>query len=84
MSIIEHYLKSCRELTRCCSQNGWIDTESLRYSILIETGNELVVKVEFDELLMDGTGSCSRRLPCSGQVHLLLDRVGRIIRAEVL
>ena len=84
MSMIEHYLKSCRELTRCCSQNGWIDTESLRYRILIESGNELVVRVEFDELLMDGTANCGRRLPCSGQVHLLLDRVGRIIRAEVL
>ena len=84
MSIIEHYLKSCRELTRCCSQNGWIDTESLRYRILIETGNELVVNVEFDELLMDGTGISNRRVPCFGQVHLLLDRVGRIIRAEVL
>ena len=84
MSSIEHYLKSCCELTRCCSQNGWIDTESLRYSILIETGNGLVVHVEFDELLMEGTANSGRRVPCSGQVHLLLDRVGRIIRAEVL
>ena len=84
MSIIEHYLKSCRELTRCCSQNGWIDTESLRYRILIETGNELVGNVEFDELLMEGTGTRGRRVHCSGQVHLLLDQVGRIIRAEVL
>jgi hypothetical protein len=84
MSIIEHYLKSCRELTRCCSQNGWIDTDSLQYSIIIETGNELVVNVEFDELLLEGNGNYDRRVPCSGQVHLFLDRVGRIIRAEVL
>lgn len=84
MSSLEHYLRSCRELTRCCSQSGWIDPETLRYRVLIETGNELVVNVEFDELLLEGTGNCGRRVPCSGQIRLLLDRVGRIVRAEVL
>ena len=84
MSIIEHYLKSCRELTCFCSRNGWIDNDSLRYTIIVETTNEIFVEVEFDELLMEGPGSSSRRVPCCGQLHLHLDRYGRIMRAEVL
>ena len=84
MSIIEHYLKSCRELTRFCSRNGWIDNDSLRYTVIVETTNEIFVEVEFDELLMEGPGSSSRRVSCCGQLHLHLDRYGRIMRAEVL
>jgi hypothetical protein len=84
MTAIEHYLKSCRELARCCSRRGLIDTDSLHYRVLVETSSELVVDVEFDEVLPEGPSGEDRRIPCRGQLHLLLDRVGRIVHTEVL
>jgi len=84
MPKIEHYLKSCRELSRFCSCNGCIDNDSLRYTIIMETSNEIVIDVEFEELLMEGSGSLGGRVRCFGQLHLFLDQLGRVIRAEVL
>jgi len=84
MSCIKHYLKSCRELTHLCSLNGCIDTDSLRYTVIIESGHELVVAVEFDEWLLEGTANSGSRVACRGQLHLFLDRLGRISHAEVL
>ena len=84
MSKIEHYLKSCRELTCFCSRNGWVDNDSLRYSIIMETSNELVIDIEFEELLMESPGNIANRIRCFGQLHLFLDQLGRVIRAEVL
>jgi hypothetical protein len=34
MQNIERYLLSCRELTAFCSQNGWIDNQSMNYEII--------------------------------------------------
>lgn len=84
MSAIDRYLTSCRELTRFCSQNGWIDNHSLRYTIMMETGNEAIIEVEFDELLRDGSGRIGGRITCRGQLHLFLDDYGRVVRVDVL
>ena len=84
MSTVEKYLKNCRELTRFCSRNGWIDSHSLRFTIIVESNEELIVDVEFDELLMESPGCQSERIPCFGQVHLYLDRLGRVVRAEAV
>ena len=84
MSKIKQYLKSCRELTRFCSRNGCIDNDSLRYTVLMETSNEIVIDIEFEELLMEGSGNPGRRIRCFGQLHLFLDQLGRVIRTEVL
>ena len=40
--------------------------------------------VEFDELLLESSGGDGDRIPCFGQLHLFLDRLGRGIRAEAL
>jgi hypothetical protein len=50
----------------------------------VESSEELVVDVEFDELLLESSGCEGERIPCSGQVHLFLDRLGRVVRAEAL
>ena len=84
MMLIESYLKSCRELSRFCSRNGWIDNDSLRFTIVMEIGNELIVDVEFDELLLADQGGLAGRISCRGQIRLLTDRFGHVIRAEVL
>lgn len=84
MSLIESYLKSCRELARFCSQRGWIDSSSLRFHVIMEFGNELIVEIQFDELIMEGSGNVNERMPCRGQLHLVTDRYGHVIRAEAL
>jgi hypothetical protein len=84
MSLIESYLKSCRELVRFCSQSGWIDGDSLRYRVIREFGNELIVEIEFDEVMTGASGSIGSRVPCRGQLHLVTDRYGHVIRAEAL
>ena len=84
MSTIESYLKSCRELTCFCSGNGWIDNDSLHFRIVMETENEIFVDVEFEEMLMEGSGCRGGKVSCHGQMHLFLDPFGRVIRAEVL
>ncbi len=84
MAAIEHYLKSCSELTRLCSLNGLVDSDSLKYTIIIESDCEIVVAVEFDEWLLEGSTGRGKRIACRGQLHLFLDRLGRIHHAEVL
>jgi len=84
MSTVEKYLKNCRELTRFCSRNGWIDQQSLRFTVIVESSEELIIDVEFDELLMESPDCQSERIHCFGQVHLYLDRLGRVIRAEAI
>ena len=84
MSKIDIYLKSCRELSRFCSGNGWIDNSSLRYTIIWQNENEVLVNIEFNELLMEGAGSLAEKVYCSGQMRLLLDRFGRVLRSDIL
>ncbi len=84
MSLIESYLKSCCELRRFCSRDGWIDNDSLRYSIVMETDDGVIVEIEFDELLMESPDREATRVGCRGQLHLHTDRYGQITRAEVL
>jgi hypothetical protein len=84
MSLIESYLRSCGELTRFCSRDGWIDEDSVRFTVVRETGNEIIVDIVFDELLEDETGIPSGRITCRGQLLLTTDRYGQIIRAEAM
>jgi len=84
MSLIESYLKSCCELRRFCSRDGWIDNDSLRFTVIMTTGVGVIVEIEFDELLMDSPDCPATRIGCCGQLHLHTDRHGQIMRAEVL
>jgi hypothetical protein len=84
MSTIEAYLRSCHELSRFCSRNGWIDNSSLRYTIVWQNENEVHVNIEFDEMLMEGAGCLAERVCCCGQMRLLLDRFGRVLRSDIL
>ena len=84
MSKIEHHLKSCPELARFCSRSGCIDSDSLRYTVIMENSHEMVINIEFEELLMEASGILAGRVRCFGQLHLFLDQYGRVIRTEVL
>lgn len=84
MSAIESYLKSCRELSRFCSCNGWIDNDSLHYSVIWENDHEALVDIEFDELLPEDTDNPAGKITCFGQMRMFLDSLGRVIRAEII
>ena len=84
MQNIERYLMSCRELTAFCSHNGWIDKDSLRYEIIEQDDHQVIAFVQFEEILMEGSGSVTGQVPCQGRLRLTLDRYGQVIRAELL
>ncbi len=81
---IERYLMSCRELTAFCSQNGWIDTTSLFYEIIEQNDHHVIALVQFEEILLEGSGSQAGRVPCQGRLRLTLDRYGEVCAAELL
>ncbi|HED52527.1 MAG TPA: hypothetical protein ENI83_03120, partial [Gammaproteobacteria bacterium] len=62
MENIERYLMSCRELTAFCSQNGWIDSKSLYYEIIEQNGDHVIALVQFEEILMEGSGCLAGRV----------------------
>ncbi len=84
MHDIERYLLSCRELTAFCSQNGWIDKKSLYYEIIEQNDHQIIAQVQFNELLMNGSGTSLDRIPCQGRLRLTLDRYGQVVQAELL
>ena len=84
MHDIERYLLSCRELTAFCSHNGWIDNNTLYYEILEQSDQQIVALVQFDEILMEGSGHLAGRIPCQGRLRLTLDRYGQVCNAELL
>ena len=75
---IRRYLLECRELSLFCSQNGWIDDDSIEFQLSAHTGDCASLAVGFVEVIMKGAGCEGRRLPCFGQLRLQLDRDGRI------
>ena len=84
MQHIEQYLMSCRELTAFCSQNGWIDNNTLSYEILEENDHHIIAFVQFEEILMEGSGCIAGRIPCQGRLRLTLDHYGQVSQAELL
>ena len=84
MQNIERYLMSCRELTAFCSHNGWIDNNSLYYEIIEQNDQHVIAFVQFEEILMEGSGCIAGRVPCQGRLRLLLDRYGDVRAAELL
>ena len=81
---ITEYLHSCRKLARFCSQNGWIDNESLHFEIVEQEDRAVITAVEFEEIIMDGAGNIAQRVPCLGWLRLLLDDDGEVQGSELL
>jgi len=84
MQNIERYLMSCRELTAFCSQNGWIDNNSLCYEIIEQNDRCVIAFVQFEEILMEGSGCVAGRIPCQGRLCLTLDHYGQVSHAKLL
>ena len=77
------YLMGAPELPKLCTQNGWIDNETLRYEILAQQGRQLLLAVEFDEVIMEGSGCVADRKPCYGRIRILQDDKGVYESTEV-
>ena len=84
MQNIDRYLLSCRELTAFCSQNGWIDNQSMNYEIIEQNDHHVIAFVQFEEILMEGSGCIAGRIPCQGRLRLTLDRYGQVKHAELV
>lgn len=79
---IDEYLKGSRDLAQFCSQNGWIDNDSLRYEVMEQDDNHTVVNVLFDEVVMEGSGCVAARVPCYGKMRLTLGNNGQVENSE--
>jgi hypothetical protein len=60
MSVQEH-LRSCRELNKLCSRNGWMDNDTLAVHIEQRDARHVVAAVNFDEVIMEGAGYMADR-----------------------
>ncbi len=78
------YLATCRELSWFCSQNGWIDNDTVRIDVLERDGASLVAAVNFDEVLMEGSGCIAGRVSCYGRIRVTLDEQGDVRRMDLL
>lgn len=81
---LQEYLTTCRELTRFCTQNGWIDNDTLRVDVLEHDARALVAAVTFEEVVMEGSGCVADRVSCYGRVRVTLDPKGDVQRMELL
>lgn len=76
MQPLKSWLLSRNDLASLCSQNGWIDDDTLRVEIQSETPNQLTLNVHFEEIVMEGAGCVAARLPCFGRLAVTLNREG--------
>ncbi len=81
---IKEFLETCRELTQLTTQNGWIDNDSLKFNIISQNKDSLLVAVNFNEIIMEGSGCVAGKVACYGQVKLLLNKDEQIISIKII
>ena len=81
---VRDYLLSCREMSAFCTQNGWIDNDSLEFECEPLNATALIASVKFTEVIMKGAGCEARRMPCFGRLALELDSDGSVVSSIVL
>lgn len=81
---LDEHLARCRELNELCSQNGWIDNETLDYEVLERDGADWTLKVTFEEVVMEGSGCVASRVPCYGRVRVRMDDSGDVSELTVV
>ncbi|CAH9017580.1 hypothetical protein [Candidatus Nitrosacidococcus sp. I8] len=79
---IEEYLRSSPDLNQFCSQNGWIDDETLCYELMEQNQRHAVINIRFEEILMEGSGCVAARVPCYGKLKLTLNDQGYVESGE--
>ena len=81
---IRRYLLNCRELAALCSQNGWIDDASIRFTVDQRDDRRALVSVTFTEILMEGAGCVAGRVSRFGQLRLEFDDNGQVRAGTVV
>lgn len=84
MTHIERQLMACRALGDFCSQSGWIDNTTLDYEILEQDDHHVLAFVQFEEILLEGSGRIAGRIPHQACVQLTLDRYGEVEHVELV
>ena len=81
---VREWLRTSPELARLCTQNGWIDPDSIRAEV-VEHGPDgtLVLAVCFEEIVVEAAGCVGTRVPCYGRVRIRLNG-DRLRSAEIL
>ncbi len=63
-------LKEAPELVSLCTQNGWIDNDTLSYQIIEQETDCWLLAVQFEEIIMEGSGCVAGKKPCYGRVRV--------------
>ncbi|BCX80839.1 hypothetical protein MIT9_P0415 [Methylomarinovum caldicuralii] len=80
--LVDRFLRTWPGLNLFCTQNGWIDNDTLCFEIEQVNGKEVIVTVSFEEILMEGSGCVAGREPCFGRLRLRLNQEGAVSSAE--
>lgn len=81
---IVRWLKSTALIAEFCTQNGWIDDDTLRYEARERDDEHLLINVYFTEVVMEGSGCVADRVDCFGQMALRLDDRGEVVGAHAI
>ncbi len=73
---VAELLRRAPQLAVLCTQNGWIDNDTLVYEVLECRPGRLLLAVRFEEIVMEGSGCVADRKPCYGRVEVTLDPEG--------
>lgn len=71
-------------LSRFCTQNGWVDTDSLRYEVRDRDGARARINVHFVEIVMEGAGCVAGRVECFGQLDIETGPEGEVVGAKIV
>ncbi len=63
-------LNQSRELAGLCTQNGWIDPDTISYEVIEQARDTVVLAVQFEEIIMEGSGCVADRRGCYGRVRI--------------
>ena len=77
------FLRRSRKLSKFCTQNGWIDDDSIEYDVLSGGPDGSLIGVRFTEIVMEGSGCVADRVSCYGRLRLRFDNKGHVEDAVV-
>ncbi len=81
---IAQYFSSTPLLAKLCTQNGWMDEDSLRITLLETEHDALIYEVRFEEILKEGSGCECGRIDCWGKVKIKQGADGEVIDAQII
>ena len=80
---LHEFFSASAGVTHLCTQNGWPDPNSMRIEVLEVTDRHALCAVNFDEVIMEGSGCEAGRVACWGRFRVRLDARGRAVGAEL-